>query len=274
MAPTLLFVILVKRYRRHCNTRTRKMFFPSLKWTLVLLMAILGLTKSQHLSGGGTLFKPIMTEVGRQELYIGNQMMNNLAQGMKNDPQQTFLSASQWIQNIGKKLGIVWDFKSLEARAADENYQRFRQEIYSCHPLDDDYQCISQCKIKKGKGWRECDTSKKGSLSSRGLQYCHCFLRPAILTEILDSKSRYIEKTLFPPMTATTKGLIATITFLRLLLLSFIIYQVFRYLRNRLPWLKDHNVRMDFGEVRNEPTRTTMGKPILKTPTELRELPS
>ena len=77
--------------------------------------------------------------------------MNNVVQGMKDDPQQTFLSASQWIQNIGKKLGIVWDFKSLEARATDENYQRFRQEICSCHPLDDYYQCISQCNIKKGK---------------------------------------------------------------------------------------------------------------------------
>ena len=199
-----------------------------------------------------------MTEVGRQGLNIGNQMMNNLAQGMKKDPQQTLLSASQGIQNIDKKLGIVWEFKSLEARAADENYQRFRQEIYSCHPLDDDYQCISQCNIKKCKGWRECDTSKKGSLSSSGSQYCHCFLRPAILTKILDSKSRYIERTLFPPMTTTTKGLIATVTFLGLLLLSFIIYQVVRYLRNRPPRLIDHNVRMDFGEVRNRPTRTTI----------------
>ena len=193
---------------------------------------------------------------------------------MKDDPQQTFLSASQWIQNIGKKLGIVWDFKILEARASDENYQRFRQEIYSCHHLDDEYHCISQCNIKKGKGWRECNTSKKGTLSSGGSQYCHCFLRPAILTEILDSKSRYIERTLFPPMTATTKELITTVTFLGLLLLSFIIYQLVRYVRNWPPRLIDHNVRTDFGEVRNGPTQTTMSKPILKTPVELREPPS
>ena len=90
--------------------------------------------------------------MGRQGLTLGNHMMNNVVQGMKDDPQQTLLSASQWIQNIGKKLGIVWDFKSIEARTSDENYQKFRREIYSCHPLDEDYQCISQCKIMIGKG--------------------------------------------------------------------------------------------------------------------------
>ena len=75
-------------------------------------------------------------------------------------------------------------------------------------------------------------------------------------------------------MTATTKGLIATVILLGLLLLGFIIYQVVSYLKNRPPRLLDPNVRMDFGEVRNRPTHaTTIGKPILKTPTELRELP-
>ena len=86
-----------------------------------------------------------MTEMGRQGLTLGNHMMNNVVQGMKEDPQQALNYASQWIQNIGKKLGIVWDFKSIEARAADENYQKFRKEIYSCHPLDEEYRCISQC---------------------------------------------------------------------------------------------------------------------------------
>ena len=58
-------IVLVKRYRRRRHTRTTKMFFPCLKWTLMLLMAILGLFKSQPLSAGGTLFKPIISEVGR-----------------------------------------------------------------------------------------------------------------------------------------------------------------------------------------------------------------
>ena len=48
---------------------------------------------------------------------VGGQVMTNIAQGMKNDPQQALLTASQWIQNISNKLGIVWNFKSVEARA-------------------------------------------------------------------------------------------------------------------------------------------------------------
>ena len=271
LAPTVILTILVKRYRRRHYTRTRKILFPYLKWTLILLIAILGVTEPQPISAGGTIFKPIMTEMGRQGLTLGNHMMNNVVQGMKEDPQQALNYASQWIQNIGKKLGIVWDFKSIEARTADEKYQKFRKEIYSCHPLDEEYRCISQCKIKIGKGWRECDTSKKGTLSNGGAQYCHCFLRPAILTEILDSKSRYIERTLFPPMSTTTKGLIATVTVLGLLLLSFIVHQLVQYLRNRPPRLVDPKVRMEILDLRNRPTRGTLGKSILKTLVETKD---
>ena len=70
------------------------MFFPGLKWTLMLLMVILGLTESQPLSAGGAIFKPLMTEMGRQGLTLGNHMMNNVVQGMKDDPQQALISAS------------------------------------------------------------------------------------------------------------------------------------------------------------------------------------
>ena len=64
------------------------------------------------------------------------------------------------------------------------------------------------------------------------------------------------------------KGLIATVTVLGLLLLSFIVYQLVQYLRSRPPRLIDPNVRMEILDLRNRPTRTTMGKPILKTPVE------
>ena len=67
------------------------------------------------------------------------------------------------------------------------------------------------------------------------------------------------------------KGLIATVTVLGLLLFSFIVYQLVQYLRSRPPRLIDPNVRMEILDLRNRPTRTTIGKPILKTPVETKE---
>ena len=81
------------------------MFIPGLLWTLIIWTTILGATKAQPLSGH--VLEPILTEVG-------GQVIPNIAQGMKNDTQQALWTASQWIQNIGKKLGRVWYFKSLK----------------------------------------------------------------------------------------------------------------------------------------------------------------
>ena len=52
--------------------------------------------------------------------------------------------------------------------------------------------------------------------------------------------------TLFPQMTPTTKGLIATASLLGLISFGLIAYLTLNYLKNRPPKLLDHNMKVNF----------------------------